>query len=73
MPEGEIVEKVAKVLEGKLGDGVRHKDAKLRNESLGELRQHAIDQLAFLEDNPTDEANEGPLSASRSEGCVSAR
>jgi polyribonucleotide nucleotidyltransferase len=59
MPEGEIVEKVAKVLEGKLGDGVRHKDAKLRNESLGELRQHAIDQLAFLEDNPTDEANEG--------------
>lgn len=58
MPEGEVVEKVAKVLEGKLGDGVRHKDAKLRNESLGELRQHALDQLAFLEDNPTDEANE---------------
>ncbi len=62
MPEDEIVEKVAKLLEGKLGDGVRHKDAKVRNESLGELRQHVIDELAFLDENPTDEANSGRYS-----------
>ncbi len=59
MPESEVVAQVAKLLQDKLGDGVRHKDARKRDETLAELRQHVLDELAFLEDNPTDEANQG--------------
>ncbi len=57
MPESDIVAKVGELLKGKLGDGVRHKDARKREDSLGELRQHVLDELAYLEENPTDEAN----------------
>ena len=58
-PESEVVEKVAQLLDGKLGEGVRHKDAKLRQQSIQELKQSVLDELAFIENDPMDSANAG--------------
>ncbi len=58
-PENEVVEKVAHLLDGKLGEGVRHKDAKLRQQSIQELKQSVLDELAFIENDPMDSANAG--------------
>lgn len=56
-PENELVQKVAALLDGKLGDGVRHKDSRERQQSIEELKQLVYDELAYIADEPLDEAN----------------